>query len=201
MSRCRAAAVVMARQSARSTTGPPRAATRAGNSSSSQRVSSASLRNSFSSSDQGRCTGSSQISSGASAVRELDLVSAEGLADQPAAEAGVRRQHRHHPVLGDRVVRIDRVVTQARALAAAKQRELPALAGEELAPRFPDGAWYLVDRHRAPADPAAFGHVHLESAVAWLVEVAPDPTGRSDYDGNVGARILYQMIGWGLSGR
>jgi agmatinase len=34
-----------------------------------------------------------------------------------------------------------------------------------------------------------------------LVEVAPDPTGRSDYDGNVGARILYQMIGWGFSGR
>jgi len=31
-----------------------------------------------------------------------------------------------------------------------------------------------------------------------LVEVAPDPTGVSDWDGNVAARALYKMIGFAL---
>jgi agmatinase len=31
-----------------------------------------------------------------------------------------------------------------------------------------------------------------------LVEVAPDPSGRSEWDGNVGARVLYKEIGWAL---
>jgi agmatinase len=31
-----------------------------------------------------------------------------------------------------------------------------------------------------------------------LVEVAPDPTGASDWDGNVGARVLYKLIGFAL---
>ena len=31
-----------------------------------------------------------------------------------------------------------------------------------------------------------------------LVEVAPDPTGVSEWDGNVAARVLYKMIGFAL---
>lgn len=31
-----------------------------------------------------------------------------------------------------------------------------------------------------------------------LTEVAPDPTGASDWDGNVGARLLYKLIGFAL---
>lgn len=31
-----------------------------------------------------------------------------------------------------------------------------------------------------------------------LTEVAPDPSGRSDWDGNVGARLLYKLIGFAL---
>ena len=31
-----------------------------------------------------------------------------------------------------------------------------------------------------------------------LNEVAPDPTGRSEWDGNVGARLLYKEIGFAL---
>lgn len=31
-----------------------------------------------------------------------------------------------------------------------------------------------------------------------LVEVAPDPSGRSEWDGNVGARVLYKEIGYAL---
>ncbi len=31
-----------------------------------------------------------------------------------------------------------------------------------------------------------------------LVEVAPDPEGRDEWDGNVGARLLYKMIGYAL---
>lgn len=31
-----------------------------------------------------------------------------------------------------------------------------------------------------------------------LVEVAPDPTGRSEWDGNVAARLLYKLIGFAL---
>jgi agmatinase len=31
-----------------------------------------------------------------------------------------------------------------------------------------------------------------------LVEVAPDPDGRSEWDGNVGARVLYKEIGYAL---
>jgi agmatinase len=31
-----------------------------------------------------------------------------------------------------------------------------------------------------------------------LVEVAPDPTGASEWDGNVAARALYKMIGFAL---
>jgi agmatinase len=31
-----------------------------------------------------------------------------------------------------------------------------------------------------------------------LCEVAPDPTGASDWDGNVGARVLYKEIGFAL---
>ena len=31
-----------------------------------------------------------------------------------------------------------------------------------------------------------------------LVEVAPDPTGRSEWDGNVAARVLYKVIGFAL---
>jgi len=34
-----------------------------------------------------------------------------------------------------------------------------------------------------------------------LVEVAPDPTGNSEYDANVGARLLYKMIGFALRTR
>ncbi len=34
-----------------------------------------------------------------------------------------------------------------------------------------------------------------------LCEVAPDPEGRSDWDGNVGARILYKMIGRARAGK
>ncbi len=32
-----------------------------------------------------------------------------------------------------------------------------------------------------------------------LVEVAPSPSG-GEWDGNVGARLLYKMIGWMLKG-
>ncbi len=51
----------------------------------------------------------------------------------------------------------------------------PGLSGRELAPRFADGQWYLVDRGRAAAsvDPATFGHVHLTGATTWVVEVPP----------------------------
>jgi len=31
-----------------------------------------------------------------------------------------------------------------------------------------------------------------------LNEVAPDPEGRSEWDGNVGARLLYKEIGFAL---
>ncbi len=31
-----------------------------------------------------------------------------------------------------------------------------------------------------------------------LCEVAPDPEGRSEWDGNVGARVLYKEIGFAL---
>jgi agmatinase len=31
-----------------------------------------------------------------------------------------------------------------------------------------------------------------------LVEVAPDPTQASEWDGNVAARVLYKMIGFAL---
>jgi agmatinase len=34
-----------------------------------------------------------------------------------------------------------------------------------------------------------------------LVEVAPDPTGAGEYDANVGARLLYKMIGFALQSR
>jgi agmatinase len=34
-----------------------------------------------------------------------------------------------------------------------------------------------------------------------LCEVAPDPEGRSEWDGNVGARLLYKMIGFALKTR
>jgi agmatinase len=34
-----------------------------------------------------------------------------------------------------------------------------------------------------------------------LVEVAPDPAGRDDWDGNLGARLLYKMIGYALMSR
>jgi len=34
-----------------------------------------------------------------------------------------------------------------------------------------------------------------------LVEVAPDPTGADEYDANVGARLLYKMIGFALQSR
>lgn len=34
-----------------------------------------------------------------------------------------------------------------------------------------------------------------------LVEVAPDPEGRSEWDGNVGARLLYKLIGFALRSR
>lgn len=33
-----------------------------------------------------------------------------------------------------------------------------------------------------------------------LVEVSPGPDG-GDWDGNVGARLLYKLIGWALAGR
>ena len=31
-----------------------------------------------------------------------------------------------------------------------------------------------------------------------LVETAPDPTGVSEWDGNVAARVLYKMIGFAM---
>jgi agmatinase len=34
-----------------------------------------------------------------------------------------------------------------------------------------------------------------------LTEVAPDPSGQSEWDGNVGARLLYKMIGFALMTR
>jgi agmatinase len=34
-----------------------------------------------------------------------------------------------------------------------------------------------------------------------LCEVAPDPEGRSEWDGNVGARVLYKLIGYALLSR
>jgi agmatinase len=33
-----------------------------------------------------------------------------------------------------------------------------------------------------------------------LVEVAPDPAGADEWDGNVGARLLYKLAGWTLAG-
>ncbi len=33
-----------------------------------------------------------------------------------------------------------------------------------------------------------------------LVEVAPDPAGGDEWDGNVGARLLYKLAGWTLKG-
>jgi agmatinase len=33
-----------------------------------------------------------------------------------------------------------------------------------------------------------------------LVEVAPDPSGGDEWDGNVGARLLYKLAGWALKG-
>ena len=32
-----------------------------------------------------------------------------------------------------------------------------------------------------------------------LVEVAPDPSGADEWDGNVGARLLYKLAGWTLA--
>ncbi|MEZ4386387.1 MAG: M28 family peptidase [Candidatus Krumholzibacteriia bacterium] len=54
-----------------------------------------------------------------------------------------------------------------------------ALPGEPFAPRFDDAEWYLVDhthpRHSGDtATPADFGHVHLTTPRAWLVEVPRD---------------------------
>ncbi len=51
-----------------------------------------------------------------------------------------------------------------------------ALPGEPFAPRFEDAEWYLVDRTRLPrtgdaTTAADFGHVHLTTPRAWLVEV------------------------------
>ena len=34
-----------------------------------------------------------------------------------------------------------------------------------------------------------------------LSEVTPDPDGRSEWDGNVGARVLYKLIGFALASR
>ena len=34
-----------------------------------------------------------------------------------------------------------------------------------------------------------------------LCEVAPDPSGASEWDGNVGARLLYKLIGFALMSR
>jgi hypothetical protein len=55
----------------------------------------------------------------------------------------------------------------------------PVLAAVPFKPWFRDAEWYLVDRPRstddqagnAAAGPAAFGHVHLKTESAWLVEV------------------------------
>jgi hypothetical protein len=57
--------------------------------------------------------------------------------------------------------------------------DAPDLGGDALTGRHPDSEWYLVSRpHRArgagqaaSADPATFGHVHLTSSAAWVVEV------------------------------
>ncbi len=73
----------------------------------------------------------------------------------------------------------------------------PALAAAPLAPRFPDAEWYLVDRPRssgghagdASVDPAAFGHVHLETQAAWLVEVP-----RARLDGFLAAGFELQYL-------
>jgi agmatinase len=50
---------------------------------------------------------------------------------------------------------------------------------------------------------------YLLAALGWhdrrivgfdLVEVAPDPSGADEWDGNVGARLLYKLAGWTLAG-
>ncbi|HOX24347.1 MAG TPA: M28 family peptidase [Candidatus Krumholzibacteria bacterium] len=70
----------------------------------------------------------------------------------------------------------------------------PPLGAEPFTPRYADAEWYLVDRTRragggafaAPADPAAFGHVHLAAETAWVVEV---PRARLD---------AFHVAGFGL---
>jgi len=65
------------------------------------------------------------------------------------------------------------LVVDRRALAQ------PELAATPFTPRFADAEWYLVDRRRPAARsdldptaaPAAYGHVHLATDTAWLVEV------------------------------
>lgn len=57
--------------------------------------------------------------------------------------------------------------------------DAPGLGGDALTGRHPDSEWYLVSRpdhargagQATSADPASFGHVHLTSSAAWVVEV------------------------------
>ena len=61
-----------------------------------------------------------------------------------------------------------------------------------------------------PTDVRTRAHCHLLEELAAsgrkiigfdLNEVAPDPTGASEWDANVGARMLYQLCGWMLRSR